>query len=141
MQLGSPIVQCTEGSRPMALVKHDVFPAHVAVLQADDPALLTEVRSTPSFPPAARYLGTARIVIMNNTVVIAIDGNNGAQVVFREEIKPESFIKNSGSDSYVETVTGKKIAYKKDNACGCGSRLRSWNPYGNVVHSNQNPTE
>jgi len=78
---------------------------------------------------------------MDNLIIIAIDGgSDGPKVVFREEIKPETFIKNQGSDSYVETVSGKKVAYKKDNACGCGSRLRTWRPYNNV-NSSKDPTE
>lgn len=136
----SRIVQCTEGSRPMASVKHDVFPAFVAFLPADDPTPLLEMTSAPLHPKTARQVNTARVVIMDDVIIVAVDGDAaGPKVIFREAIKPETFRKTTASDSFLETVSGKKIAYRKDNACGCGSRLRSWNPYG-TVNSIKDPT-
>jgi hypothetical protein len=125
----------------MSSVKHDVFPALVALVPADDPVELAVVSSSPIFPSTARQVNTARVVVMDDLIIIAIDGGGaGPKIVFREAIKPETFIKNQGSDSFVETVSGKKVAYKKDNACGCGSRLRTWRPYNNV-NSSKDPTE
>ena len=37
------------------------------------------------------------------------------------------------------TVSGKRFAFKKDTNCGCGSRLRSWNPY-KTLSSIKDPT-
>jgi len=125
----------------MSSVKHDVFPALVALVPAGDPAELTTLSSAPISPKTARQVNTARVVIMDNLIIIAVDGGgSGPKIVFREAIKPETFIKNNGTDSFVETVSGKKVAYKKDNACGCGSRLRTWRPYNNV-NSSKDPTE
>lgn len=125
----------------MALVKHDVFPAFFAVVPAEDPTPLTEITSAPLYPKTGRQLSTARVVIMDDVLVVAVDGDsNGPKVVFREAIKPETFMKSTVGDTFVETITGKKLAYRKDNACGCGSRLRSWNPYGSTVNSSKDPT-
>lgn len=123
-------------------VKHDVFPAFVAVLPAEDPTLLTDMTSGPLYPKQARQIITARVVVFNNRITIAIDGNDGPKVVFNQEIDPSSFIKapKPSQDSFIQTTKGIKIAYRKDENCGCGSRLRSWNPY-RILQSKNDPTE
>ena len=65
-------------------------------------------------------------------VIVAKDGPEGPQIVFREA--HETFIpsEKADEDSYVVTKSGKMIAFKKDRGCGCGSRLRGWNPYATL---------
>ena len=43
-------------------------------------------------------------------------------------------------DSYIVTKTGKMVAFKLDRNCGCGSRLRAWNPYRHV-YSSKDPSK
>lgn len=125
----------------MSSVRQDLFPAFVALASADDPVVYTDMTSGPLFPKTARQITVARVIVFGDSVTIAIDGNDGPKIVFREAIQPNSFIKgpDSKKDSYLMTVSGIKIAFRRDDACGCGSRLRSWNPYS-AVHSSQNPT-
>jgi hypothetical protein len=84
------------------------------------------------------YIGTARVIITDTNITIAADDAAGPQIVFNERYT--SFEKSTSpeTDSYVITESGKMLAYKKDNNCGCGSRLRSWNPY-KTLQSNRDP--
>jgi hypothetical protein len=126
----------------MANPRHDVFPAFVAILPAEDPTPLSEMSSAPKRPEGAYQLNAARVIIYNGNVTIALDGSDGPRLVFNEQIDPDSYIKGATvrDDSFVQTISGKKIAYKKDSACGCGSRLKSWNPY-RTSYSVKDPTE
>lgn len=125
----------------MSSVRQDLFPAFVALASADDPVVYTDMTSGPLFPKTARQITVARVVIFGDSITIAIDGAAGPKIVFQEAIQANTFIKgpDAKKDSYVVTASGVKIAFRRDDACGCGSRLRSWNPYS-AVHSSQNPT-
>lgn len=119
-------------------VRVDVFPAILALVPADHDSAASELN--PHAPiPGGVNLTTTRIVILNGRILIAKDAPEGPQVVFAENIDPITLHveRNSG---YVTTVSGKKLAWVKDTACGCGSRLRSWRPYKNVG-SVADPTE
>jgi hypothetical protein len=123
-------------------VKHDIFPAFVALLPAEDPTPLLEMKSGPLYPKTARQLLTARVVVFNNRVTIAVDSNDGPRIVFNQAVDPSTFQKGAkpSEDSFIQTLKGIKIAYRKDENCGCGSRLRSWNPY-RILNSTKDPTE
>lgn len=123
-------------------VKHDIFPAFVALLPADDPTPLEELRSGPLYPKTARQVITARVVVFNNRITIAVDGDQGPKVIFNQPIATATFQKSAkpSEDSFVQTLSGVKVAYRKDENCGCGSRLRSWNPY-RTLNSKLDPTE
>jgi hypothetical protein len=111
----------------MKIVK-DVFPAHVAVVPAGFTDDVTEIKSAPA-TDGAYYVSKTRVVLTEDMITIAIDGPDGASIIFHEkyaEYVPEL---QKGSDIRVVTDSGKIVAFKKDTNCGCGSRLRSWNPY------------
>jgi hypothetical protein len=120
-------------------ILHDVFPAFVGVAPADLVAAVQDLQSAP-ITPGAYQLTKSRIVITDEVVTIAIDGNEGPMIVFRERYTEFHKSNVKTEDSYIITETGKMLAYKKDENCGCGSRLRSWNPYRHV-YSSQDPTE
>jgi hypothetical protein len=84
-----------------------------------------------SFEPTkgSNYLEITRVIVTDEQVIVAKDGHDGPQIVFQE--KYETFIPSEKSiqDSFVVTSSGKMLAFKKDTGCGCGSRLRGWNPY------------
>jgi hypothetical protein len=110
----------------------DVFPAFVSITPAESPLSLAQITSSP--PSAGSYqVSIARAVVRNGMIYVAQDGPTGPVVVFSEAIDPTTLYKAPDvrtQDSYVQTVSGKKIAFKKDSACGCGSRLKSWSPTG-----------
>jgi hypothetical protein len=107
---------------------YDLFPSHLVVAPAN---FTTDVHDLQSSPPTkdAYYLQTNRIIISGTHITVAADSPEGPSIIFNERYA--SFEKSShpNFDSYVVTESGKMLAFKKDTNCGCGSRLRSWNPY------------
>lgn len=106
----------------------DRFPCHLAAIA---PGRVEDVTTMRSFEPTpgANYLEITRVIITDEVVMVAKDGPTGPQIVFQERY--ETFIPSEKpiEDSFVVTVSGKMLAFKKDTGCGCGSRLRGWNPY------------
>lgn len=119
----------------------DIFPAHV---QVAPPNVFTDVHTLNSYPhqEGAFYVGTTRVILMDveadKVVLVAQDSPQGAQIVFKEKI--DTFIDQIDGTYRLITVSGKALAFSKDTNCGCGSRLRSWNPY-KTVNSMKDPTE
>ena len=108
----------------------DVFPAFVSITPADVDIELNELSSSPP-SRGSLQVTIARAVVTKGRVIVAQDSGHGAIVVFNEEIDPATFSKSrdiSTVDTYVQTLSGKKVAFKKDSTCGCGSRLKSWSP-------------
>jgi hypothetical protein len=120
-------------------IKHDVFPAFVGVAPHDLLETLQDLRSAP-ITAGAHQVTKARIVVTDEVVIVAVDSNEGPMIIFRESYSEFHKSNVKTEDSYIKTVTGKMIAYKKDENCGCGSRLRSWNPYRHV-YSTKDPVE
>lgn len=113
------------------MILKDVFPAHLAVVA---PNILDDVYDLKSSPATkdAYYLATTRVIVTEQLVIVAQDSPQGANVVFQE--KYETFLPvNNGEDSRIITISGKMLAFKKDTNCGCGSRLRAWNPYRTIA--------
>ncbi len=110
----------------------DRFPCHLAAIAPDKLDDVTKLRSFEP-TPGAKYLEITRVVVTDGLVVVAKDSPEGPQIVFRETY--ETFIpsKESDKDSFVVTSSGKMLAFKKDRGCGCGSRLRGWNPYQTIA--------
>ena len=82
-------------------------------------------------PPGTKTVDRARIIIYDNRIHVAVDSPTGPTLVFRENII--SHTKSPERVHYVMTEFRKSIAFRRDDNCGCGSRLRSWNPYGTIM--------
>lgn len=124
----------------MSKVLHDVFPAFVAVATGDDQTPRDDLRSSP--PTKGTYqIVMARVVVTDSEVLVAKDGPTGPIIVFRQPYTFGNHYKNPSKklDSYLTLDNGQTIAYRKDENCGCGSRLRSWNPY-NISNSSKDPS-
>jgi len=116
---------------------YDLFPAHLAVA----PAGLCELSEMTAFPPVdgAYRVEKSRVIVTDTHIIVARDTDAGPAVVFQERYS--KFIKNTkDTDSYVMTTSGKLLAFRKDTNCGCGSRLRGWNPF-TIMNSVNDPTE
>ena len=120
--------------------RFDLFPAFVVFVPKSDTIDPADIRSAPPHPKQARNFDKARIIVTQTDIMVAIDSETGPKIIFKEEIIPDSFVRSADKtkDSYVTAKNGTKLAFRKNDACGCGSRLRSWNPY-RTLHSTKNP--
>lgn len=106
----------------------DRFPCHLVAIAAGEIDDVTNLRSYDP-TPGATYLEVTRVIITEDQILVAKDSDSGPQIVFKEAY--DVYIPSSEvtKDSFVITASGKMLAFKKDTGCGCGSRLRGWNPY------------
>jgi hypothetical protein len=111
-------------------VQADVFPAVVALAEPDSMKDIRELMPKGAAPKGTRRLDRCRVAVFNDQVLIAVDSPSGPNLVFKEAI---TFYEKFEKIHRVITETGKLIAFKKDDNCGCGSRLRSWSPYGSTL--------
>ncbi len=115
----------------MAKVLMDRFPCHLSAIAAGKIEDITTMRS---FEPTqgSTYLEITRVIVTDEHIIVAKDGPDGPQIVFRETYEEFLPSKEVTKDSFVVTSSGKMVAFKKDTGCGCGSRLRGWNPYATL---------
>ena len=129
-------------------IVYDLYPARAVVIPSS-----TEISnfSGISFNDArylqnARKVGPIRIVITDEVIMIAADSHNGPMLIFQEKYDKSSLVlnkkatKSSERESRLKTVSGKSVIFGKDDDCGCGSKLRAWNPY-RTMYSIKDPTE
>jgi hypothetical protein len=120
-------------------ILQDTFPANFAVAPAN---ILTDVHDLDPInpPPQGARAQTTRVIVTDTHVTVAQDAPSGAQIIFNER---HSFFEKSPKEAdtaYIITESGKFLAFRKDTNCGCGSRLRSWNPY-KTLNSIRDPKE
>ena len=116
--------------------KIDVFPAIILLAPADSLPSYTDLVFGEEKPEGTRRVDRCRVAIVNNKLHVAVDTPEGPQLVFREDVADYKKLENQ-HNAY--TTSGKIIAFKKDINCGCGSRLRSWNPFGAYLSSSEDP--
>lgn len=104
------------------IVKRDIFPAVVTFTSGE----------------SSHELTITRVVETADSVIVVQDAGSGPIIVFQERLYGPSTW--NGTEGQITTASGTTLSYYKDSACGCGSRLRSWNPYRNIVNSTQDPT-
>jgi hypothetical protein len=117
----------------------DVFPALIKLAPPGSLSDFTTLQTTGDVPQGTRRVDRSRAVVINNVLVIAQDSPEGPLVVFKEVVEE---IAHEGKTTHILTVSGKIIAITKDDNCGCGSRLRGWNPMGSaIVTSSEDPND
>jgi hypothetical protein len=114
----------------------DTFPALVVLAPSDSLSDITELNIIGDKPKGSRKLDRCRVALIEDLLLIANDGPEGIKVVFRERIIESAKVEKT---NYVKTVSGKIIAVTKDVNCGCGTKLRGWNPYGSFIPSSEDP--
>lgn len=122
------------------MIKEDCFPANVCILPADGDIPLSDVNISQP-PQGVAFITIARVVVTESQVAIGIDSSQGPLTVFLEDIIPSMHVRGPrGVNSSVVTASGRTVVWQKDEACGCGSRLRSWRPF-KTVGSSKDPLQ
>lgn len=118
--------------------KVDVFPAILYLAPPDSLHNYTDLHMTGERPPSTRKVDRSRVSILNDTIYVAVDSPEGPKLVFRERLA--SYEKDANKTTHhALTVSGKILVFDKDTNCGCGSRLRSWNPFSQILSSSSDP--
>lgn len=126
-------------------VIYDLFPAKIRVCVGENVSDEEyETIGVMTRVPGSRLVDKVRVILTDVTIMIAADSENGPMLIFREKyikesLSPEKPKPNRGV-TRLKTETGKVIIMEKDANCGCGSRLRGWNPY-NTAYSTNDPVE
>lgn len=115
-------------------VKVDLFPSHFSVVPSGEYEDIADLTAQPiKRSDKVFYVSKTRVVLWSNEendfITVASDSPSGPQVVFQQ--KYVEMTENNGVYRLL-TLDGKMIAFEKDSNCGCGSRLRSWNPYRTI---------
>lgn len=120
----------------------DLFPARARLTPPEylPPAAEHATATVLTRLPQSRYVDAVRVVVSSDRVMIAADTSRGPTLIFNERYDPATLVLDKRGTSRLVTETGKLVVFDKDNNCGCGSRLRSWNPYG-TLNSMHDPTE
>lgn len=116
--------------------KVDIFPAIFLVAEADSLENYADLGFTANKPSNTRRLDRCRVAIVNGTLFVVVDSPEGFKIVFREKVADTQ---NDNKTYHAITVSGKICAWTKDANCGCGSRLRSWSPFGATLSSMEDP--
>ena len=116
----------------------DIFPAIIKIAPPESLEDFSTLRTTGDAPKGTRKLDRCRVVLIDDVLIVAEDSPEGPKVVFRERATSFS---HEGKNSNVLTASGKIIAVSKDDNCGCGSRLRGWNPFGSIMSAQGDPSD
>jgi len=123
---------------PSNRVRADVFPAALVVAPADSPeGPASLARRTPD---DHRYLDRARVVVTTDAILVFQDSSSGPELIFSERLAsytpppPNSTLtirsrQGAAREGLATTDSGKTIAFGRGPGCGCGSRLKSFDPF------------
>jgi hypothetical protein len=114
----------------------DLFPALVSVYRPDVVLNMeSPFGSVGLSDEGAEKFSECRVIVQRNLIIVGAHSARGVHAVFRGEVeeifKAEQFTR-------VLTRSGHLVVFAKSKGCGCGSKLRSWNPYGTIVRSSKN---
>ena len=115
-------------------VQADIFPAIATLAEPGSLEDIDTLLPRGSAPKGSRKVDACRITVVDGLLLIAVDSPTGPKLVFREKVE---FYSKKERVHRAKTETGKYVAFSKDSNCGCGSRLRAWNPYRNILTSQE----
>jgi hypothetical protein len=118
----------------------DIFPADFSGAAADVLTDVNDLNPITTNDPRIAYVATTRIIVTETHVSVASDSPQGPSIVFHEPYAQFFPPKEKNGVYRAILKSGKFVAFQKDDACGCGTRLRSWNPY-KTLNSINDPTE
>jgi hypothetical protein len=116
-------------------IDKDIFPAHFSVAPADHTSDVMSVDAVTN-PQGVFYRDVTRVLIIEDNkglvIWVAQDTPSGVSLIFQERLEEYHPAKLKTEQHHGKTISGKVFAFLKDSNCGCGSRLKSWNPYRTV---------
>jgi hypothetical protein len=128
-------------------VRADVFPAVITLAPPDSPQRATN-QGRP--PEDHRRLDKCRVVVTLDQVLIFQDASGGPQLIFSERLASYTAppptrsltIRSQGQfrEATATTDSGKTLSFARQGGCGCGSRLRSFDPFS-ATYSTQAPLQ
>jgi hypothetical protein len=113
----------------------DTFPALVTLYPADVVSGFESPFDTVGFSDlGGTKFSDCRVIVHKNRLIVGADSPRGVQKIFDVAVS-EVFV--SRPFTRVLTVAGELFVFSLSKGCGCGSKLRSWNPYGNMMGSSR----
>jgi hypothetical protein len=123
----------------------DLFPAIIFLAEPGSFDSSAAFSFTGPKPQRTRKVDRARVAIFNEALYIVVDSPEGPKIIFRERITDYTTGTTGPASNprthHATTESGKLAVFGKDLNCGCGSRLRSWSPFGATAYSTSDPTE
>lgn len=121
-------------------VRADVFPAILVVAPADSPHPATILSyPQPDDPHGRRLLDKVRVLVAEDTVYVFADSSAGPQLIFSESLQDytapvplhrrRTRDASKPSEALAVTGSGKSLAWARQGGCGCGSRLKTFDPF------------
>jgi hypothetical protein len=129
------------GTSSSPRLRADVFPSTVVVSPPNSPSPASTAPGSQLLPDQRR-LEKVRIVVTLEQVLIFQDSSSGPQLIFSEALldyAPPTPMKQTLRNMYAHreatltTESGKTLAFFRSTGCGCGSRLKSFRPFGETT--------
>lgn len=109
----------------------DLFPALVAVYAAPLPSSFVYPFSSIGVSDSpTNIFSDCRVIVQKNTLIVGINSPRGPVLALKQ---PISEVFKDSQFTRVILESGSLVVFAPSKGCGCGSRLRSWNPYGSIV--------
>jgi hypothetical protein len=77
----------------------------------------------------------ARTIVTDDEVFVYVDGAQGPEVFFTDRL--EDFEGNASDGWTVKTSEESSLTMTRSGGCGCGSRLKGYNPFPGIPYEKQ----
>lgn len=127
-------------------VRADVFPAILTVSPADSPQPADSTTPLSQLHPDSRRIERVRVVVTQDAVYVFQDHHSGPRLIFSERLasyappprpspppRGQTLSRTPPRQATLQTDSGKTLAFYRDGSCGCGSRLKGFNPFDSIT--------
>lgn len=97
-------------------IRFNLFPLSIQVRNENGDVVVDELKS--------------RTVVTDDEVIVYVDSPEGPRPVYQERI--DDFYGEAKLGWTVEISNGDVMSIRRNTGCGCGSRLRGFNPFPGV---------
>lgn len=121
-------------------VRSDIFPAVLVVAPASSPIPATILSYPPADDPHGRkLLDKVRVLVTDTHVYVFQDSSQGPALIFSESYSSHTPATplhrrrvreaSAPAEATLTTSSGKSLAFARQGGCGCGSRLKTFDPF------------